>query len=249
MPVYGESPHLGALLTSLKEQSQPVEIRVASSNCGPAAMAQLEAHGLSVERHDGGSIGKDWNEALRHAQTPFVFIAHQDDRYLPDYSARLSALLAASPTAGLAWCEYAVIDGVGGRGDQKLPLIKRALVEVGTAGRTQLGSERARRWVNAFGPVIGCPTVMFRTNALRDFSFNEELRVNLDWDAWWNLASGQRSWVRSRERLVEIRVHGDAESAAGKESGVRAREDLELLGRYWPAPIARAVQRVMSLAY
>ncbi len=247
IPVWGDGRFLPELLASLHAQREPITILAVSSNCTDNARATLAEAGVPLTEHPGGSIGADWNAGVSAADTECFFIAHQDDTYAPDYAATLADLLTAGTT--LAWCSYNVTgDGATAQSD-RLPVAKRAMNELFAGGRTRLRTTRAKQWLNAFGPVIACPTVMFRTAALADFDFSTTHRVNLDWDAWWRLAEQSGSFARSRDQLVTIRLHAESESTAGKAAGVRKNEDLELLNRYWPAPVARIVQRTMELAY
>ncbi len=45
-----------------------------------------------------------------------------------------------------------------------------------------------RNRVLAFGNPISCPAVTYNLKKLNDFKFNEEMKVSLDWFAWYQIA-------------------------------------------------------------
>ena len=51
-------------------------------------------------------IGSDWNFALTASGARFVTLAHQDDAYLPLYTASVVAPLRASSDALIAFCDF-----------------------------------------------------------------------------------------------------------------------------------------------
>ena len=79
--------------------------------------------------------------------------------------------------------------------------------------------------------------------------FSEDLKVNLDWEAWLRLAGKEGAFVYARERLMLHRIHGTSETSEGIRAGVRAEEDRMMFEALWPLPVARVLARAYSLSY
>ncbi|WP_454259129.1 hypothetical protein [Pseudoxanthomonas mexicana] len=45
------------------------------------------------------------------------------------------------------------------------------------------------------------------------------------------------------------RIHAGSETSDGVRAGVRAREDLAMFQRVWPAPIARVLAHLYAVSY
>src|SRR5258706_5829269 len=128
VPAYGNSPFLGACLRSLRGQSAPSPVVVATSTPSEALSAVAAAFDAPVlvnPRREG--IAADWNFALEATQARYVTLAHQDDVYYPAFAARSLALLSAHEDAVLAFTGYIEIDDEGRGKTSKVSVVKHAL--------------------------------------------------------------------------------------------------------------------------
>jgi hypothetical protein len=249
VPVYGDSPHLGECLQSLaaQEHASPVVVTTPTPSDYIATMAARHGAELRVNPR-GGGIGIDWNFALGHAVAPWVTIAHQDDIYLPGFASATMRAAAAEPEAVLAFTGYAEqLDGRV-RSSSTLLRIKRALLELGFAGGTRAASRFAKTNVLRFGCAIPCPSVTLNL-ARTGLRFREDLRIDLDWAAWLQLARTPGAFLYVRETLMLHRVHAASETSAGIAGGVRAAEDRALLREMWPGPVADLIAATYGIAY
>lgn len=249
VPAYGESPHLQACLQSLDAQAVRTRTLVATSTPNRHIQALAEAHGAAVHVNpQRGGIGSDWNFALDAATTPWVTLAHQDDIYLPDFTARVLQALSRHPDAVLAFCGYDEIEGDRLRPTSTLIRIKQALLELGFVGGARASTRLFKTNALRFGCAIPCPavTVNRETTGLR---FRTDLKVDLDWAAWLELARRPGAFVYVREPLMRHRVHRDSETSAAIDAGHRLAEDEALLRTLWPAPVARAIVASYRIAY
>lgn len=251
VPAYGRSPHLRACLASLRGQTVPSPIVVATSTPWDgldAVAAEFDAR-LAVHSPNAG-IGRDWNFALEQASTPWVTIAHQDDLYLPTFVERTLAVAARREDAVLVATGYAELlepDGVR-RSLSPMLAIKRLLMESGFLGRSTVASGAAKRRLLRFGCAIPCPSVSLRVDR-GDVRFREDLKVDLDWEAWLRLAARPGAFAYDRRVLMLHRIHRDSETSAGVRAGVRASEDRMMFEALWPAPIARLLAKAYALSY
>lgn len=242
VPAYGHSPHLDACLASLRAQTSGSRIVLSTSTPLPEIGAAAARHDAEVFVHaPNRGIGHDWNMALARSRSDWTTIAHQDDLYHPAYAERLVA--AGNRVTGtlLVFCDYAELHGTERRPDVALLRLKRVLLELGFLRRDAVASVAGKRRVLRFGSAIPCPAVTLHRNALRVLRFREDLRVNLDWMAWLELAARPGAFVWLRETLMEHRIHAGAQTTIGLLEGVREREDLAVLASIWPQPIAKMI--------
>jgi len=249
VPAYGHSAHLRECLVSLRAQILPSRIVIATSTPfdGLEALAAEYDAGLAVHAPNVG-IGRDWNFALAQAQTPWVTVAHQDDLYLPRFTERTLTLAASRPDVRLVMTDYGEL--VDGRQRTTTPMlmIKRLLLELGFLGRASVFRTGAKLRLLRFGCPIPCPSVTLK---VRDagLQFREDLKVNLDWEAWMRLAVKEGAFAYAREVLILHRIHAGSETSGAVREGVRAAEDLMMFRSLWPEPVARLLARAYSLSY
>lgn len=248
VPAYGRSPYLEECLASLSAQLQPSSVVVTTSTPFDGIEAIAVRHGARLVVHGpSGGIGRDWNAALDHAESDWVTIAHQDDTYAPGFSA--AVLNAAARHAGALMVFTGYAETLGGRPrNGGLPVIKRALLELGFLGRECVSSRAARTNALRFGNAIPCPAVTVHRARTR-LRFDESMRTNMDWAAWLDLCALEGGFVYLREPLMAHRIHPGSETSGTIDSGHRAAEDLTLLRRLWPDWIARVIVRAYALAY
>ncbi|UTA54099.1 glycosyltransferase family 2 protein [Lysobacter soli] len=248
VPAYGRSPHLEQCLRSLADQTRHSSIVVATSSPFEGMRALVEAHGGTLHVHDrGGSIGRDWNAALAAANAQWVTLAHQDDVYLPTFVQSTLEAVRRHPNASLVFTGYREMSGNGRRPVSLMLRIKRVLLELGFLGRGAIYGKAAKRRALAFGCPVPCPSVTLP--GATPFRFREDLKVNLDWDAWMRIAQQEGAFVYVRQALMLHRLHEGSETESGIRDGVRAAEDRMMFGRVWPAPIASVLARLYSLSY
>jgi len=249
VPAYGRSPHLEQCLRSLAAQTRRSRIVVATSTPFEGMREMVEAHGATLHVHDqGGSIGRDWNAAMAAAaDAQWVTLAHQDDVYLPGFAQRTLEAVRHSPTASFVFTDYREIAGERQRPMTPMLWLKRALLELGFLGRRTISGRAAKQRVLAFGCPVPCPSVTLRGQGA--FRFREDLKVNLDWDAWLRIAQQDGAFVYVRSALMLHRLHDGSETESAIRDGVRAEEDLMMFRRVWPDPMARALARLYALSY
>lgn len=250
VPAYGCSPHLHESLESLRNQSAGGSEIVICTSTPSAELSEVAARfDVPVRVHGpNGGIGRDWNAALDCANRRWVTIAHQDDVYLPDFVARTMELVQRVPDAALVMTGYAELLDGRQRARSAMLRIKSILLELGFLGRRSVSRTGAKRRLLRFGCPIACPSVTLGP-ALSHLRFREDLKVDLDWEAWIRAAQLPGAFCYERETLMLHRIHGASETSAGVRDGVRAREDALMFGLLWPAPIAKVLARAYALSY
>lgn len=249
VPAYGESPHLSACLRSLAEQSIKSSTLIATSTPNEHIRRIADEHRVPVRvnPHRGG-IGSDWNFALQATSAPWVTLAHQDDLYLPDFARRTLDTLARHPAAVLAFTGYNEIQGSAIRPLSTLLCIKQVLLELGFVGGSRASTRLLKTNALRFGCAISCPSVTVNTKATA-LRFRTDLKVNLDWAAWLELARKPGDFIYIRESLMQHRLHAESETSAAIDGGHRSAEDELLLRSLWPGAVARAIAASYRIAY
>lgn len=249
VPAYGQSPHLRDCLISLVAQTLPSRIVIATSTPFEGLQALAAEHGAVLAVHaPNAGIGHDWNFALAQSKTTWVTLAHQDDLYLPAFTEQAMALAASAPDAVLLFTDYGeLLDGQQ-RNTTPMLMIKRLLLEVGFLGRPVVSRTGAKLRLLRFGCPIPCPSVTMKVSTA-GVTFREDLKVNLDWDAWMRLAVKDGAFGYVRDVLMLHRIHAGSETSDAIRQGVRAAEDLMMFRSLWPDPIARLLARAYSLSY
>jgi len=249
VPAHGESPHLDDCLRSLSEQTVKTAISISTSTPNHHIRALAERYGVPLHVNPvRGGIGADWNFALEAAETPWVTLAHQDDIYLPQFAARMLQALSDCRDGILVFSGYEEIEGSHVRSTSTLLRIKQALLELGFVG----GSRATRRFfkTNAlrFGCAIACPSATINV-AATGLRFRTDLKVDLDWAAWLQLARRPGAFIYLRDILMRHRVHAESETSAAISAGHRLAEDRTVLRSLWPEPLAQAILASYRIAY
>lgn len=250
---HGDSPHLRTCVASLLSQKagRPVSLSVATSASNSSIQAVCELYGLPlhVNQAAAGGIGPDWSFAFHCGRSDLLTLCHQDDVYEPDYVEQMAALFERWEELRFACSDHVELVDGRVRAPSATLLVKRALMRYAFGSSTVVDCRARRRRLLAWGNPVSCPSVMFNRAAMPDFRFSDRLRSNLDWDAWDRLCSmgGCMGYVRSR--LVAHRIHADSATTALIRGHVRVREDLEMMKRFWPAPVAQVLARAYRLSY
>ena len=237
---YKESPYLEACIRSLKAQKHKSAIMIYTSTPNALISGLAEKYDLPLVIGDGKGIGSDWNQALKQITTEYATIAHQDDVYFSSYSEEILAAMEKQPQSIIGFSDYVEIVG-GSVIPQNINLkIKKILLQ---PIRMAKNSRLFRRLSLSLGSAICCPAVTYHWSRLKDFEFDPDWKVDLDWEAWERLSRQTGAFCYVPEKLMGHRIHEASETTNCIENNVRTQEDLKMLERFWPKKIARLIMR------
>ena len=239
---YKESPFLQDCVDSLLAQTTPTKILMATATPNDHIRSIAEKAGieLCVNEAEPG-IGSDWNFAVRSAGTPLVTLAHQDDTYEPRYAEIMLARMDRAERPLIFFSDYGELRDGEKVDDNRLLRVKRMLMKP-LARRGGISDSRyVKRAILRFGNSICCPAVTLNTDRLPRPPFEEEMGSNLDWDAWERFSQLDGEFVYTPKVLMHHRIHVGSTTSALIEDNTRTAEDLEMLERFWPTPIAKAI--------
>lgn len=250
VPAYGDSPYLDACLESLRGQTLQGS-RVVVSSSTPSPLQERVARRFDAEYSVHGpnrGIGADWNAAFARGERSWVTIAHQDDVYAQSFVERTMDAAHRSPDASMIFTRYSELSDGSVRRRSSMMRVKDVLLEIGFVGADRIRTKSAKLRVLRLGCPIGCPAVTLGPSAL-PHAFREDLRLDVDWEAWIRLAKGRGAFHYIRQELMQHRIHGKSETSAGIRDGRRRTEDIEIFNMMWPKPIARLLARAYALSY
>lgn len=235
---YRESPYLEECIQSLLTQEEPSLVIICTSTPNDWIDSLADKHHLPlfVSGQKPG-IASDWNYALSCADTPYVTIAHQDDIYEPAYSKHMQAAMNSLEHPLLYFTNYGEIRGCERITESKLLTVKRNLLKSLQDG-SRASSKKVRRRALSLGSAICCPSVTLAVNNLPTPVFTDELKSNLDWQAWARIANMDGQFYYDSEVLMFHRIHEGSETSALIVDNTRTEEDLYMLKQFWPSPIA-----------
>lgn len=199
-----------------------------------------EAFQLPLYTKEGGSIGKDWNNALSFVNTTFATIVHQDDLYLPDYGKKVIDAFQKNRQATIVFSDYEENDKDG---QIRTRSINLKIKTFGLKLMSLLPWKAYKRRIYAFGNFICCPAVTFNLALLTDFRFNEKMRMAVDWDAWERIMKKNGTVVYLPERLMCHRIHEESETTATTADKTREVEEREMYERYWGKSMTKLLMK------
>lgn len=243
---YGESPFLEECVCSLEQQTLRTNLLMATSTPNELIRGVAERHNIKLFVNDANpGIASDWNFALSCAETPLVTLAHQDDVYAAPYAEHALSRLDSCSDPLIYFCDYGELRNGRFESEASILQVKRKLLGRlehcgGASKKTSI-----KRSTISLGNAICCPAVTYNLPLLPSPPFIPGLKSNLDWEAWERFSRLPGSFVYEPEVLMYHRIHGGSETSHLIHDNTRTAEDLAMLKKFWPAPVASLI----NLAY
>ena len=246
---YRQSRYLEECILSLTQERVKGKIIISTSTPNAFIEGLAEKYNLPVFVNQGQhGLGGDWNLAYSQEKTPLVTLAHQDDVYEPDYLGRILERVNAEKRPLICFSDYFELrDGRKVYSDSSKLLKVKKMMLLPLKIRAFQSSRWMRRRVLSLGNPICCPSVTYVRENLPEVVFETRYASNIDWLAWEQLSHDKGSFCYVPEPLMGHRIHQESTTTEviGNSKG-RSNEDLEMLERFWPRPIAKLVNRVYS---
>lgn len=243
---YGESPYLEECLASLKNQSYVSDVIICTSTPNDMICSLAKKYGLKLIVNDGeGGITQDWNFALSNVVTKYATIAHQDDIYETDYAATVVGAMEKAQKPLICFCDYGELHEKQKITETGMLKIKRLMLrplEIKAFQRSRF----VRRRVLSLGDPICCPSVTFCLDNVTRPVFKNHFRSCEDWEAWEKISKERGSFVYINKCLMYHRIHEESETSKIINDGARISENYEMFRKFWPAPIAKFINRLYT---
>ena len=237
---YGESEYLENCIKSLKNQNLQSKIILYTSTPLSSIQQLCESYQIPFYTKEGGGIGKDWNTALSFVETKYATIAHQDDYYEPCYLEATIKQLEIYPSSLIAYSNY-----FEEKDGQVIPHTANLKIKSLMLETLNLFPSWKfwRNRVLGFGNPISCPAVTYNLSLLKGFKFSEDMRVSLDWFAWYEISKYKGRFTYVPGNLMCHRIHSESETTKTIADQTRTKEDLVMYQLFWPKWLANLLNR------
>ena len=262
---YKKSPYLEFCMQSLRRQSVKSDIYLVTSTPSEYIDNLAEKYRIPVIVRDGASsLKEDWLFGWRLAgkEHGLVTIAHQDDKYHPNYTEELLKAYERWPDMTVFCSDYAVLkteegtlsDGTGYPGtteliyNDKVRYVKK-LLRLPLRIRSLAHRTFMKKSVLMFGNSICCPSCTYNHDIIGDDMFRSDMEFALDWDNLYELAQKPGRFICSERPLIAYRVHDGATTKACIEDNRRSKDEFAMFRKIWPEWIVKILMRYYKKAY
>ncbi len=247
---YKECAYLEECVLSLMAQTVTPSILISTSTPNDHIREIAAKHDIEIRINpDGGQIN-DYNFAIRQADTRLVMLMHQDEILKEDFAETVIQSMNYYKKPIIAFTDYIEMhdDVVDARQSAMIKIKKKMLLIA--KFRPLMSTKLGKRLLICMGDPITHPTVVCVSSEMPDPVFESGFRACMDWDLWERLSRQKGSFVYVDKILLQHRMNDDNQtSLLLKGSTSRYDEELSILRRFWPQPIAKAIMHFYSKAY
>lgn len=182
MPFWGDPDDMRAAVDSVRSQSDGNWRLTVIDDCYPddsveAFFAGIDDPRISYIRNDRNiGITENFRRAVASAQGPYVIVLGSDDIVGTEYVSTMRQLIDQHPDVDVFQVGVSVIDSNGDPTRTLTDTVKRVLTP--RRARTFRGEEMATTLLT--GNWLYWPSLMFRTQTIRDIDFRDDLPIILD---------------------------------------------------------------------
>lgn len=238
---YQKSRYLNECVQSIMKQELLGKVCIATSTPNDFIFSIAAMNDLPVyvnPKSEG--IAADWNFALNCAKTPLVTLAHQDDIYEKEYLLQVLNALNQSSNPLLAFSDYCEVRGGKKINKSTLLAVKRVLLfPLRFSGLWK--NRFVRRRILAFGNAICCPAVTLVKEELKLPVFTNNMKSNIDWQAWEEISRYNGDFVYVPQPLMGHRIHEESTTSGLLECNARRQEDIYMFQKFWPNWVAEII--------
>lgn len=239
---YGESEYLEECVLSLVHQKSQSRILISTSTPNSYIYSIAQKYEIPVVVNKGNSgLAEDWNFAYNCAKTPLVTLAHQDDRYYENYAADILEVARKCKHPLIIFSDYN--EAREGKTVTKNQLLKiKRLMLMPLKIRKLWKSRFVRRRILSIGSAICCPAVTLVKDNLPGFCFKNNMKSNIDWQAWEEISKRSGEFAYIPYPCMEHRIHQESTTSELLEVNGRRAEDLYMFRKFWPEWIAKIIE-------
>jgi glycosyltransferase involved in cell wall biosynthesis len=241
MPYWGDPDDMKASVRSVIAQTDPNWRLTVIDDCYPADVQgffeALEDERVIYQRNETNvGITENFRRAVRAASGPLVVVMGSDDLLLPNYVGVMRRLAVAHRDVDIFQIGVRVINANGEPTRTLVDTVKLRLLAPRRA-LTLRGQDLANSLL--VGDWLYWPSLMFRTDAMRRFDFEDDLPIILDLALLLDLAFDGRALRYEPTLAFEYRRHSESLSQQALLDGTRFADER----RFYRAMAARAQSR------
>ncbi len=246
---YKECDYLEESIRSIINQTMRPKILISTSTPNDYVNKIAKKYGIEVRVNpDGGQI-KDYNFAMKQADTDLIMLAHQDEilnrRFVEESLKGLN--YAKDPI--ISFTDYIEIhNDVIDEKQSSMIKIKKILLEpikLGNLRSTVFG----KRLIQRFGDPITHPSVICVRKHMPDEVFREKYKAAMDWDLWERVSKEPGTFVYIDKILLYHRMNDENQTVVLlKTTNERYENEFDIFSRFWPKPIVKVIMKFYSKA-
>lgn len=238
---YKESEYLEECIKSVLNQNVKSNVIISTSTPNNHIQNLADKYKIDVVINNGKTgIGQDWNYGISQTKTDYVTIAHQDDIYKENYLEEIVKDLDKGHDFIIAFSDYREIkNGIEIPLTVNLKIKKVLLFPLRIFKKSKFIKQRCL----SLGSSICCPSVTVNTKILGKSPYKTELKCDLDWDTWYELTKYKGRFLYIPKEIMNHRIHEESETSNLIQDNTRLDEDLLMLKRFWPTPIAKVIMK------
>lgn len=241
---YKEEPNLELCVKSLKKQTMDSKVYISTST--PNEFIKKIAKKYDVElltNKETKGHANDFRFAFNQAKTKYVTLCHQDDIYYPTFGEEVVKKMNKYKSPIIAFTNYDEIRNEEVVKNNKLLIIKRLL---NFPIKIFKKSKFIRKRMLSLGNAICAPTVTYNKEIVSNPITNENLKANLDWASYIEMADIDGEFVYISKHLLGRRIHEDSLTTSVIENNIMREENYYIFNKFWPSFIAKILTRVYS---
>ena len=242
---YKESKDLERCINSVLNQSVKTNVVIATSTPNEYIGKIAEKYDLDIKvnKSNKKGIGIDFDFATNCVVSNLVTIAHQDDIYEYNYAEEVIKLYKKYSDSQIIFTDYYEIKN-GNKVYTNLNLkIKRILLFILRFHKLSK-FKFIKRSAIRFGNGISCPAVTYVQKNVPVNKFNVDMKCNIDWYAWEKLSRLNGRFIYSSKKLMGHTISDETTTTEIINSGIRTKEDYEILKKFWPSIIAKIIAKI-----
>lgn len=247
---YKECEYLEECIQSIVYQTVRPRILISTSTPNDFVRGIAEKYGIGIRINpDGGQI-KDYNFAMKQADTKFIMLAHQDEVLVNTFVEKCLEALNYTDDPIISFTDYIEIhnDIVDEKQSSMIRIKKILLWPV--KNRRLAATRIGKRMTLCFGDPITHPTVICAADKMPEEVFREEFKASMDWDLWERLSREKGSFVYVDEILLHHRMNDENQTVLLlKTSNERYNNEYAIFRRFWIKPIAKLLMHFYRKAY
>ncbi|MBQ7795071.1 MAG: glycosyltransferase family 2 protein [Lachnospiraceae bacterium] len=262
---YKKSPYLEFCIRSLRRQKVKSDIYLVTSTPSEYIDKLAEKYRIPVFVRDGeSSLKEDWLFGWRLAgkDHSLVTIAHQDDKYHPNYTEELLKAYETYPDMTVFCSDYVVLrteegilsDGTVYPGGTKMvtgDLVRfvKKILRLPLRLRKIADQTWVKKSVLMFGNSICCPSCTYNHDFIGDDMFASDMEFALDWENLYELAMKPGRFICAETPLIAYRVHDGATTKQCIEDNRRSQDEIAMFQKMWPEWMVKILMRYYKKAY
>lgn len=244
---YKESAYLEECIKSVLNQTIESKVVIATTTDNKYIRKIAKKYNLEVIVGKHTTIGGDFDFAKNTATTALVTIAHQDDIYDNTYVENIIKAYNKYENVSIIFTDnYEIRENkkVYTNTNLKIKRILLTPLRIKSLGKFKF----FKRLTLSFGDPICCPAVTFVTDNCPKEVFTSDFKSDCDWYAWEKLSKIKKSFIFIPKKLMGHRIDETTTTTDIINSGIRTKEDLEMLKKFWPTKIAHLINKLYKKA-